>query len=159
MSARFVFSQDFVVGPPEAHRSPPLHKTRLERRHQGLYGVLRRVERVIDTGSHLRRAHVEEAAHVRVDYPPSEFGAFLVGFSETFAFSTVQGLNDPDAEGYFGRYHSERFDLHCAVLFTEQPSPRLGFLSVGGYVECRALLKDLKSAECAAKAISAMRAG
>lgn len=107
---------------------------------------------------HLRWSHVAEARHVKKAYPPPAFGAFLCDLEKPLVFQTIDGLDDPDPEGYFARFRSRRFELACVVFYTERPDRRLAFPFVGTLAECNRKLVELKDPAHAKKVISDLRA-
>lgn len=154
---RFVFCDGFLAGPPAALRAAPRRKVKLESQWYGLYRTLCAIERRCDKNQLLRWSHLQEAGHVRQDYWPPVFGAFLAALQGATRFGDVKGLDDEDPQGYLARYVSDRFALQCAVLYTERPSPRMAFLNVGGKGDCDAALKALRDAETARDAIAVIR--
>lgn len=154
---RFIFTKGFLDGPPAADTAAPRLKARLNMRHLQLFRVLQAVEKGCRSSRVLHWSHLQEAGHVRRDYWPPEFGAFLAGLYGGMRFSDIKGLNDPDPDGYVAGYRSERFDLDCAVIFTEKPQARMAFLSVGTPVECRKLLKQFQKPDQAKAVIGQIR--
>ncbi|WP_187430895.1 hypothetical protein [Roseobacter fucihabitans] len=154
----FIITNGFSTALEEASKLGPRAASRAKLRIFGLIRYLRGVEHSWRRADHLRWNHVEQVRHIKKDYPPAEFGAFLSDIENPFLFQSVEGLSDPDPEGYFARFRSRRFQLACVVLYTERPDRRLAFLSVGTLTDCNRRLGGLHDAKQAKQVISQVRA-
>ncbi|GFE48477.1 hypothetical protein So717_02300 [Roseobacter cerasinus] len=155
---KFLITNGFLEALEKAGKLAPRAASRAKVRIFKLKRYLDAVEHSWRTPDHLRWSHVAEAQHVKSAYPPPEFGAFLANLEKPVLFQSIDGLDDPDAEGYFARFRARKFDLACVVLYTEQPKRRLAFLSVGSLADCTRSLDDLQNAVAARKVIAELRA-
>lgn len=154
----FLITNGFSTALEDAAKLGPRAASRAKLRIFGLIRYLRGIEYSWRVADHLRWSHVEQARHIRKDYPPPEFGAFLRDMENPFLFQSVKGLSDPDNEGYFARFRSQRFELSCMVVYTELPDRRLAFLSAGTLTDCNRRLAGLSDAKRARQVISQVRA-
>ncbi|WP_425655637.1 hypothetical protein [Roseobacter sp. EG26] len=154
----FLITNGFSTALEEAGKLGPRAASKAKLRIFGLIRYLRGIEGSWRNPDHLRWNHVQEARHIRKDYPPAEFGAFLSDLEKPVRFDDIEGLQDSDAEGYFARFRSRRFELACLVLYTELPDRRLAFVSVGTLADTNRRLKALSDAKHAKLLISQVRA-
>ncbi|MDW3222697.1 MAG: hypothetical protein R8G34_07360 [Paracoccaceae bacterium] len=154
----FIITNGFSTALEEAGKLGPRAASKAKLRIFGLIRYLRGIEHSWRRADHLRWSHIEQSRHIRQDYPPPEFGAFLCNFEKPVLFQSVKGLNDPDSQGYFARFRSRKFELASVVLYTEQPDRRMAFLSVGTLADCDRRLSDLRDAKRARQLISQVRA-
>jgi hypothetical protein len=157
------FTRGFTDGPPGLDRLGPMRKSEKEIAFQQIYRVLKQIGTICKDGQWLALSHLQEPVHARSDYPPRPFGAFLADLDsrssgDCIAFASVASLSDPDPEGYVTRYDAGREDLHCAILFTLVPSPRLVVFGIGDKAHISGLLSGFRSAATARKEIKRARA-
>ncbi|WP_300062166.1 hypothetical protein [uncultured Roseobacter sp.] len=154
---KFLITNGFLEALERAGKLAPRAAAKAKVRIFKLKTYLDAVEHSWRNPDHLRWSHVEQAQHVKSAYPPPEFGAFLADLEKAVLFQSIDGLDDPDPEGYFARFHARRFELACVVLYTEHPDRRLAFLSVGTLPDCNRTLRDLQTAAAARKVIGELR--
>lgn len=157
------FTEEFTRGPTGLSKLGPKRKADTELAFQRIYRRLVQIGRLCQNGHWLGLSHLQEAEHSRAAYPPQQFGAFLGDLDnretgDCLAFSGLAGLSDKDAEGYFTRYDADLANLHCAVLYTALPSPRLVVFGIGGKAEMSRLLGALRAVDAAREAIAGARA-
>lgn len=85
--------------------------------------------------------------------PPRALGSFLQGVVLHQRFGKIKGLDDDDAQGYFGLYQVAH--LKNAVLFvaTEVPDPRVVPLRTGKPLDMRRSFNSLVKSASAAQAV------
>ncbi|MBW4707540.1 hypothetical protein KX928_07055 [Roseobacter sp. YSTF-M11] len=154
----FLITNGFSIALEQAGKLGPRAASKAKLRIFGLIKYLRGVENSWSDADHLRWSHVEQAHHVKKDYPPAEFGAFLAGLERPLLFHKIEGLDDPDPQGYFARFRSRKFELACFVVYVEQPDRRLVFLSVGTLADSNRKLAAMADRQAARQLISEVRA-
>ncbi|MFK7882394.1 hypothetical protein [Roseobacter sp.] len=154
----FLITNGFSTALEDAGKLGPRAASKTKLRIFGLIRYLRGIENSWRSPDHLRWSHVAQARHVKQYYPPPEFGAFLRDMEKPVLFQSINGLNDPDNEGYFARFRSRKFELACLVLYTEHTHRRLAFLSVGTLADCDRRLAALREAKRAKLLITQVRA-
>lgn len=165
MSLRVHFTGAFTDGPPGLGKLGPLGKAKKESAFQRIYRRLIGIGKICENGDWLGLGHLRDEAYTRSGYPPRAFGAFLSDLDDRdgrdggdcVAFASMDSLSDGDSQGYFTRYDARLEDLHCAVLFTLLPTPRLLVLGIGDRKHVSNLLVSFRSAEAARKAIAEAR--
>ncbi|WP_299738553.1 hypothetical protein [uncultured Roseobacter sp.] len=155
---KFFTTNVFLDALDRAGKLAPRAAAKSKSRIFGLKKYLDGIEYSWRDPDHLRWSHVDEARHIKKAYPPPEFGAFLCEIEKPLVFQSIEGLKDPDPEGYFARFRSRKFELACVVLYTEKPDRRLAFMLVGTLAECNKKLAALKEATQARRVISDLRA-
>lgn len=154
----FLITNGFSTALDDAAKLGPRASSRAKLRIFGLIRYLRGIEHSWRQADHMRWSHVDQARHIRQDYPPPEFGAFLYDLEKPLLFQNIEGLNDPDPQGYFARFRSRKFELASVVLYTENPDRRMAFLSASTLADCDRRLSGLKDAKRAKQLISQVRA-
>ncbi|MGF0538756.1 hypothetical protein ACQQ2Q_12225 [Agrobacterium sp. ES01] len=157
------FTSGFTDGPPGLDKLGPKRKSVKEAAFQRIHRRLLQIGKICQNGEWLGLSHLQEPAHSRSIYPPQMFGAFLSDLDhrdqgDCLSFAGLAQLSDQDPEGYFTRYDARLEDLHCAVLFTLLPSPRLVVFGIGDKTHISGLLYTLRSVETAKEVIAAARA-
>lgn len=157
------FTSGFTDGPPGLDRLGPKRKSEKEMAFQRIYRRLKQIGTVCQNGGWLALSHLQEPVQSRSGYPPHPFGAFLADLDgddsgDCITITSVASLADPDPEGYVTRYDARLQDLHCAILFTLLPSPRLVVFGIGEKAHISGQLSGFRSAATARDMIAGARA-
>ncbi|WP_141244396.1 hypothetical protein [Alloyangia mangrovi] len=157
------FTQGFIQGPPGIEEYGPERKARINKSFLRIYASLIYIGEACPNGNCLALRYLLSLDHYKPGFPPLGFGAFLGDIDQDRAtgdcipFASIDALSDEDEDGYFSRYDPRLSSLHCAILFTLRPSPRLLIFKIGDEAHVSGLLEAHRDAEVARIAIEIAR--
>jgi hypothetical protein len=156
---KVLFLDAFDVLPQAPSTYGPQATAVFEKRFIGYFESLLLMRPVLQArADQLTLSHVREPRHIRAGYPPPRFGPFFEDFDAVLGLCEIEGLRDPDSQGYFAVHRSARFDVASVLCFTLEPDARLTFLVRDSVTNCRAFLRDLTDPETARQALETVRA-